>query len=63
MGQVSAKLRRTTDGYAFWCAGCGETHHIRAGRMQFLGDCTHALAGQTIDLPDLPAWLRDAAGA
>lgn len=22
------------------------------GRIQFLGDCTHALAGQTVDLPD-----------
>jgi hypothetical protein len=25
------------------------------GRIQFLGDCTHALAGQTVDLPDFPA--------
>lgn len=25
---------------------------IAAGRIQFLGDCTHALAGQTVDLPD-----------
>jgi hypothetical protein len=24
------------------------------GRIQFLGDCTHTLAGQTIDLPDWP---------
>ena len=24
---------------------------ITDGRIQFLGDCTHALAGQTIDLP------------
>lgn len=22
------------------------------GRIQFLGDCTHTLAGQTVDLPD-----------
>lgn len=22
------------------------------GRMKFLADCTHALAGQTVDLPD-----------
>jgi hypothetical protein len=27
---------------------------VRAGRIQYLGDCTHALAGQTIDLPDWP---------
>lgn len=24
---------------------------ITDGRIQFLGDCTHALAGQTVDLP------------
>lgn len=26
---------------------------IRDGRIQFLGDCTHALAGQTVDLPEI----------
>ena len=26
---------------------------VRAGRIQFLADCTHALAGQTVDLPDM----------
>lgn len=25
---------------------------IRAGRIEFLGDSTHALAGQTVELPD-----------
>jgi len=25
---------------------------VTAGRIQFLGDCTHDLAGQTVDLPD-----------
>lgn len=30
-------------------------YFLKAGRIQFLGDCTHKLAGQTIDLPDLPA--------
>lgn len=25
---------------------------VTAGRIQFLGDSTHALAGQTVDLPD-----------
>jgi hypothetical protein len=24
------------------------------GRLRFLSDCTHHLAGQTVDLPDLP---------
>lgn len=25
---------------------------VADGRIQFLGDCTHALRGQTVDLPD-----------
>jgi hypothetical protein len=25
---------------------------VTDGRIQFLGDCTHSLAGQTVDLPD-----------
>lgn len=25
---------------------------IKDGRIQFLSDCTHSLAGQTVDLPD-----------
>lgn len=29
------------------------------GKIQFLGDCTHALAGKTLDLPELPEWLFD----
>ena len=24
---------------------------VRDGRIEFLGDCTHALAGQTVDMP------------
>lgn len=30
---------------------------LRAGRLEFLGDCSHALAGQTVPLPDLPEWF------
>ena len=26
---------------------------VRDGRIQFLGDCTHALKGQTVDLPEI----------
>jgi len=26
---------------------------IRDGRIEFLSDCTHALAGQTVDLPEI----------
>lgn len=37
---------------------CGICHSfVTDGRIQFLGDCTHALAGQTVDLP---AWPDDA---
>lgn len=32
---------------------------VTDGRIQFLADCTHELAGQTVDLPDLPEWMRD----
>lgn len=28
---------------------------VTDGRIQFLADCTHALAGQTVDLPDVDA--------
>ena len=26
---------------------------VRDGKIQFLGDCTHELAGQTVDLPEV----------
>lgn len=32
---------------------------VKEGRIQFLGDCTHGLAGQTVDLPDLPDRAKD----
>lgn len=45
----------------------GEAHEprvchsfLRDGQMQFLCDCTHALAGQVVDLPDVD---RDDEGA
>lgn len=32
---------------------------IRSGRIEYLTDCTHALAGQTVELPPIPDghWL------
>ncbi|WP_299815045.1 DUF6527 family protein [Tardiphaga sp.] len=33
-------------------------YFLRAGQIQFLGDCTHAMAGQTVPLPELPARYR-----
>lgn len=35
----------------FKCQVCHS--FVTDGRIQFLGDCTHELAGQTVDLPDL----------
>lgn len=32
---------------------------VTAGQIQFLPDCTHKLAGQTVPLPELPGYLRD----
>lgn len=33
---------------------CGVCHSfVNDGQIQFLGDCTHALAGQTVPLPDI----------
>jgi hypothetical protein len=42
---------------------CHRCHtFIRGGMVEFLSDCTHALAGQTLPLPDLPPELRDVPG-
>ena len=32
---------------------------VRDGQIQFLGDCTHDLAGKTVPLPPLPADWTD----
>lgn len=32
---------------------------VEDGMLRFLGDCQHALVGQTVPMPDLPAWLLD----
>jgi len=32
---------------------------VADGRIQFLGDCTHQLAGQTVDLPEWPYCDQD----
>lgn len=29
-------------------------YYLSAGKLLFLDDCTHALRGQTVDLPELP---------
>lgn len=27
---------------------------VRAGRIEYCGDCTHALSGKAVDLPEIP---------
>lgn len=36
--------------------GCVDVCHyfLRAGVIEYLGDCTHALSGKSVPLPDLP---------
>ena len=34
-------------------------YHIRAGRIEFCGDSKHALAGKTVNLPDLKVLGED----
>lgn len=39
---------------------CGRCHtYVTDGKIQFLGDCTHPLAGTTVEIPELPSHLRD----
>lgn len=33
---------------------------VKDGQIQFLSDCTHALAGKTVDLPPCPYCQKDA---
>lgn len=32
---------------------------VKAGRMEFLGDCTHSMAGQTVEIPAWPSHYDD----
>lgn len=39
-----------------WDIPCGICHsYVRDGRIEFLSDCTHALAGKTVELPEIDA--------
>lgn len=38
----------------FRCQVCHS--FIRDGRIEFLSDCTHELAGQTVEIPELPSF-------
>lgn len=47
-------------------AGGGNPQHptchsfVRDGQWEFLSDCTHALAGQTVPMVPVPDWLMEA---
>jgi hypothetical protein len=30
--------------------------YVTDGKIEFLSDCTHAMAGQTVDIPDWEGW-------
>lgn len=34
-------------------------YHLRAGKLHFYPDSSHAMAGQIVALPPLPGWLAD----
>lgn len=34
-------------------------YFLKGGVIEYLGDCTHALRGQKVPLPELPRHLRD----
>lgn len=40
------------DGHPTFCGICHS--FIRDGKMEFLGDCTHKLSGQTVEIEDRP---------
>jgi len=48
----AARIAGGKEPSGFACRICHS--FVTDGRIQFLGDCTHALVGQTVDLPTLP---------
>lgn len=34
-------------------------YFLTGGKIHFQGDCTHAMRGQTVPLPELPSFLTD----
>jgi hypothetical protein len=71
MGQVSAKLRRATNGYVHWCPGCDQRHVI-FDSWSFDGNLEKPtfspsvkITGKKIVVVDgrwTGEWVRDAAG-
>lgn len=72
MNQVSAKLRRTTNGYVHWCPGCRQAHTI-FDSWKFDGNLERPtfnpsvkITGKKIVVDEndrwAGGWVRDAAG-
>lgn len=72
MGQASAKMRRTTDGFAWWCPACFEMHPLPSG-WTFDGNLdaptfspsfkhTGKMAVKDADGEWTGEWVRDADG-
>jgi len=52
-GNCACDFQQRFPNEAPWPWPCTRCHSfVREGRIQFLEDCTHALKGQTVDLPD-----------
>jgi len=50
------------EGYSYKTKTDFKCHsYIKAGKIQFLSDCTHELAGQTVELPKInkQSWLSN----
>jgi hypothetical protein len=52
-GECWCNLEARTGEKPHWQCMCCHSF-VTDGRIQFLGDCTHALANQTVDLPAWP---------
>lgn len=53
-GRCACDFQERFPGEDPWEWPCQICHSfVRDGRIQFLPDCTHALAGQTVDLPEV----------
>lgn len=52
--KVTYHARQTAPEGSKWRSGRICHSFVTDGRIQFLADCTHALASQTVELPDFP---------
>jgi hypothetical protein len=53
--QFNGDVEKPTISPSILATGAGTCHcFIKDGKIQFLDDCTHALKGQTVDVPEWP---------